>query len=173
VSERLASEHNLSYLTGMSEHNFIRSPHRDAIIETIATAPAEGAPIAEIMQIPGVGSRDNADHLLMRMVKAGEIVRVGRGRYGPLRRRAVLPPRADVAPIPAAAPAPAANGFWRRSKKISSRRCRHDEDTPFYCRSACQRREHARDVSRAARRPDHNGCATHPIQRRAGRTATR
>ena len=50
----------------------------------------------------------------MRMVKAGEIVRVGRGRYGPLRRRAVLPPRADVAPIPAAAPA--ANGGSHSAK---------------------------------------------------------
>jgi hypothetical protein len=40
--------------------------------------------------------------------KTPRIIRVGRGRYGPLRRRAP-PPRADVAPIPAA-PAPAANG---------------------------------------------------------------
>jgi hypothetical protein len=41
------------------------------------------------------GSRDNADQLASRMVKAGEIVRVGRGRYGPVRPR---PPRDAAAP---------------------------------------------------------------------------
>jgi hypothetical protein len=48
-----------------------------------------------------------ARDLLMRMVKAGEIVRVGRGRYGPLRTRThVVPPVCD-APRPAP-PKPAA-----------------------------------------------------------------
>jgi hypothetical protein len=91
----------------MSENIFLRSPHRDAIVELLTTAPADGVPVTAIMQIPGVGSRDNADHLLMRMVKAGEVIRVARGRYGPLRRRArALPPvPRDVAPISA----PAAN----------------------------------------------------------------
>jgi hypothetical protein len=60
--------------------SFVRSPHRDAIIELFAAASAGGVPIATIMQIPSVGSRDAVDHLLMRMLKAGEITRVGRGR---------------------------------------------------------------------------------------------
>jgi hypothetical protein len=73
----------LSYLTGMSEHNFLQSPHRDAVLELVATAPAEGVPVTAIMAVPGVGSRDNADHLLMRMVRSGEVTRISRGRYGP------------------------------------------------------------------------------------------
>jgi hypothetical protein len=67
----------------------------------IATAPAKGASVAAVMGIPGVGSRDNADQLLSRMVKGGEIVRVGRGRYGPVRPR---PPRDVAAPPQPVAP---------------------------------------------------------------------
>jgi hypothetical protein len=33
------------------------------------------------MKISGIGSRDGLDHLLMRMVREGEVTRVGRGRY--------------------------------------------------------------------------------------------
>jgi AAA domain len=83
----------------MSQYDFVRSPHRNAIVELLATAPAEGISIAEIMAVPGVRTRDNADQLLSRMVKAGEIARVGPGRYGPLRPRAFKKP--DAAPEPA------------------------------------------------------------------------
>jgi hypothetical protein len=48
----------------------------------LAAAPAEGVPIATILQIPSVGSGDGVDHLLHRMVLDGEIERRGRGRYG-------------------------------------------------------------------------------------------
>jgi hypothetical protein len=85
---------------------FVRSPHRDAILELLATAPAEGVPTAVIMQIDGVGSRNNADQLLSRMVRAGEITRRGIGRYGPPRRPPDVaqpitpaPPQQPVAPI--------------------------------------------------------------------------
>ena len=44
-------------------------------------SPAEGIGIAAILNIPGIGTRGAADMLLMRMVKAGEIERCGRGRY--------------------------------------------------------------------------------------------
>jgi hypothetical protein len=114
----------------LSENMFLRSPHREAIIEVLATAPAEGVPIAVIVGIPGVGSRDNADHLLSRMVKAGEIVRVGRGRYGLPGPVPAVPALHDapsitldrgaspVAPIPAA-PWSGASGVSHRAKESS------------------------------------------------------
>jgi hypothetical protein len=37
----------------------------------LAAAPAEGVPIATMLQIPAIGSRDAVDHLTSRMVKAG------------------------------------------------------------------------------------------------------
>jgi hypothetical protein len=59
------------------------------------------------MQIPGIGSRDGLDHLLMRMVKAGEIERRGRGRYGPtrppkrqIRQLAEVPTQKEAATLP-------------------------------------------------------------------------
>src|SRR5260370_29311083 len=89
----------------MSENNFTRSPHRDAILEALSTAPAEGKPIAVIMQIPGIGSRDGLDHMLFRMLKAGEIERRGRGRYAvPVPHEAAQP--VTTAPIPPAPPQP-------------------------------------------------------------------
>jgi hypothetical protein len=69
--------------------NFERSPFRDDVLELIAGAPATGIPISAILALPGAGSRDGVDHLLARMVMAGEVVRCGRGRYVvPSRRRA-------------------------------------------------------------------------------------
>jgi hypothetical protein len=68
------------------------------------------------MGIPGIGSRDNADHLLSRMVRAGEITRRGIGRYGPPRRppdvaQPITPaPITPAPPPPRNAPIPAAPG---------------------------------------------------------------
>jgi hypothetical protein len=69
--------------------NFERSPFRDDVLRLIAGAPVSGMPISAVLALPGAGSRDGVDHLLARMVLAGEIVRCGRGRYVlPGRRRA-------------------------------------------------------------------------------------
>jgi hypothetical protein len=96
-----------------------RSAHRDAILDLLAEAPAEGMPVTEIMMaVPEIGNRAAADQMLHRMVSDNEIVRTGRGRYGPLRPRR-SPPVRDVAPPPAPEPpkpalqipaAPAPNG---------------------------------------------------------------
>jgi len=67
--------------------NFQRSPFRDVVLELIATAPPGGTPISTVLALPGAGSRDCVDHLLARMVVAGEIVRCARGRYVVPRRR--------------------------------------------------------------------------------------
>jgi hypothetical protein len=74
---------------------------RDEIIGLLAAAPAEGMPIAAILQIPNVGGRDGLDHMLLRMIRAGEIVRVGRGRYGLPGPAPAVPIPHDVAPTPA------------------------------------------------------------------------
>jgi hypothetical protein len=69
--------------------NFERSPFRDAVLDLVTAGPAEGTPISAVLALPGAGNRDGVDHLLARMVLAGEIVRCGRGRYVvPGRRRA-------------------------------------------------------------------------------------
>jgi hypothetical protein len=59
------------------------TPNRSAI-----NSARRSSSVAEIVQIPGVGNRNNADQILFRMVQSGEITRISRGRYGPLRRRA-------------------------------------------------------------------------------------
>jgi hypothetical protein len=69
--------------------NFERSPFRDDVLELIAGAPVTGIPISAVLALPGAGNRDAVDHLLSRMVAAGEIERCARGRYVvPGRRRA-------------------------------------------------------------------------------------
>jgi hypothetical protein len=77
----------------MMTENFQRSAARDAVLDLLAKAPADGTPIFVIMQIPNVGGRDAVDHLLGRMVTAHEIERCGRGRY-------VLPGRVQRASTP-------------------------------------------------------------------------
>jgi hypothetical protein len=114
---------------------FVRSPHRDAILELLATAPAEGVPTAVIMQIDGVGSRNNADQLLSRMVRAGEITRRGIGRYGPPRRppdvaQPITPaPITPAPPPPRSAPIPAAPGRQREAALRDHFRHRSKLDT--------------------------------------------
>jgi hypothetical protein len=78
--------------------NFERSPFRDDVLELIASAPAaKGIPISAVLALPGAGSRDAVDHLLGRMVVAGEIERCARGRYA---RRYLQPQTAPAAPTP-------------------------------------------------------------------------
>jgi hypothetical protein len=104
------------YLKAEMTKNFERSPFRDDVLELIASAPAKGIPISAVLALPGAGSRDAVDHLLGRMVVAGEVARCGRGRYrlplwppGPFPHGAAQPvtpgrgasPK-PVAPIPAA-----------------------------------------------------------------------
>jgi hypothetical protein len=87
--------------------NFERSPFRDDVLELIANAPAQGTPISSVLALPGAGSRDSVDHLLSRMVLAGEIVRCGRGRYVvPGRRPAQLAIETAPAPVERDAVAP-------------------------------------------------------------------
>ena len=75
-----------------------RSPFRDDVLELIANAPAKGIPVSAVLALPVAGSRDAVDHLLGRMVVAGEIERCARGRYvlaGTLQRQT-----APAAPTP-------------------------------------------------------------------------
>jgi hypothetical protein len=82
------------------------------VLELIASAPAKGIPISAVLALPGAGSRDAVDHLLGRMVVAGEIERCARGRYvlaGTLQRQtapaAPTPPQRHIEPpVTGAAP---------------------------------------------------------------------
>ena len=90
--------------------NFERSPFRDAVLELIARAPAEGIPISAVLALPGAGSRDAVDHLLCRMVGADEIERCARGRYvlaGTLQRQAAPTPPQRHIERPVTGPKPA------------------------------------------------------------------
>jgi hypothetical protein len=93
----------------MAQYDFVRSQHRDAIVEMLAingeSGGNSGVSVTEIMQIPGVGTRENAWQILSRMVRAGEIERIGKGRYGPLRRR-TFPAKPYAAPEPEVSPQP-------------------------------------------------------------------
>ena len=84
--------------------NFERSPFRDDVLELIASA-ANGIAISAVLALPGAGSRDAVDHLLSRMVAAGEVERCARGRYvlaGTLKRQtepaAPTPPQRHIEP---------------------------------------------------------------------------
>jgi hypothetical protein len=75
------------------------------VLELIASAPANGIPISAVLALPGAGSRDAVDHLLSRMVAAGEIERCARGRYvlaGTVKRQtapaAPTPPQRHIEP---------------------------------------------------------------------------
>jgi hypothetical protein len=97
--------------------NFERSPFRDDVLELIASASAKGIPISAVLALPGAGSRDAVDHLLSRMVSAGEIERCARGRYvlaGTLQRQTALaaPPQRRIEPRIAGA-APTHRAGWR------------------------------------------------------------
>jgi hypothetical protein len=89
-----------------------RSAVRSAVFDVLAGAPPEGLAVAAIMELANVVSRDAVDHLLHRMVEAGEVQRRGRGRYvraGTLQRQtapaAPTPPQRQIGP-PATGAAP-------------------------------------------------------------------
>jgi hypothetical protein len=99
--------------------NFQRSLFRDVVLELIAAAPPNGTPISAVLALPGAGSRDCVDHLLARMVLAGEIVRCGRGRYGvPGRRRA----QPAIETTPASAERAAVASAYTRGEPAATRR---------------------------------------------------
>jgi len=91
---------------------FQRSPARDAVLALLTTASAEGIPISAILALPGIVSRDAADHILYRMVRDGEIERPSRGRY--VRASTAMPDKMQSQTAPARTP-PAAPSIAERA----------------------------------------------------------
>ncbi len=112
------------YLNAEMTENFQRSPFRDAVLELIANAPPGGTSISAVLALPGAGSRDGVDHLLARMVLAGEIMRCGRGRYVVPRRRPAQPATETT---PASVKRAAIASAYTRGDPRTARRERADE----------------------------------------------
>ena len=93
---------------------FARSAARDAILARLATAPREGVDVATIMGLPSLVDHTRAalDNLLHRMVNAGEVERVGRGRY--VGATAAMPERMQPQTAPPRTP-PAAPSIAERA----------------------------------------------------------
>jgi AAA domain len=58
-----------------------RSEARARVLDVLRDGPADGMSVSEIMGCAGIKQRDAADKLLQRMAKAGEIIRLKRGKY--------------------------------------------------------------------------------------------